>query len=85
MMEDRMLKRVPDRDSVPAPDARAPLRRPLPPWLQEVEDRLRSRPGFFESLTPEQRAFLRSYDGPEVIGPPPPPPMRRRPRRRGET
>jgi hypothetical protein len=79
-----MLKRVPDRDAVPAAVADSPPKRSTPGWLAEVEERLRRRPGFFESLTPEQRAILDSYDGPELVGPPPPPPMKRRPRRRGE-
>lgn len=80
-MDNHALKRVPD--PVPGPDT-GEVPGPLPSWLCEVEGRLRNRPGFFESLTPEQRAFLDSYDGPEVLGPPPPPPMKRRPRRRGE-
>jgi hypothetical protein len=80
-MEGRMLKPVPDRDAAVAD---SPPQRTAPSWLAEVEERLRRRPGFFESLTPEQRAFLQSYDGPELIGPPPPPPMKRRPRRGGE-
>ena len=85
-MEKPALKRVRGRDAADAPDMAdsRELRRLLPPWLAEVEERLRKRAGFFESLTPEQRAFLDSYDGPEVLGPPPPPPMKRRPRRRGE-
>lgn len=60
------------------------LRRPLPPWLAEIEERVRSGPTLWETLTEEDREFLRTYDGPEVLGPPPPPPMKRRPRRRGE-
>lgn len=73
----------------PAP---APARNPQsagadaskPAWLREAEERLREYRSLWETLTPEQRAFLDSYDGPEVLGPPPPPPMKRRPRRRGE-
>jgi hypothetical protein len=81
-----MLKPVPDPDTVPAPSpcSDRPIRRLLSPELAKIEERLRRRPGFFASLTPEQRAFLDNYDGPEVLGPPPPPPMKRRPRRRGE-
>ncbi len=56
----------------------------MPAWLREAEERLRGYRTLTEALTPEQRAFLDSYDGPEVLGPPPPPPMKRRPRRRGE-
>jgi hypothetical protein len=83
-MDNHALKRVPDPAPAPDTDAGGEVPGPLPSWLCEVEERLRKRPGFFESLTPEQRAFLDSYDGPEVLGPPPPPPMKRRPRRRGE-
>jgi hypothetical protein len=39
------------------------------PTIEEAERRLRSRPGFFASLTPEQRAAMYAYDGPEVLGP----------------
>lgn len=59
--------------------------RTLPPWLAEIEERLRKRPSLWDTLSEENREFLRNYDGPEVLGPPPPPPMPRRPRRRGET
>lgn len=85
-MDNHALKRVPDLAAGSAPDAGSGREAPIPPpsWVGEIEERLRKRPGFFESLTPEQRAFLASYDGPEVLGPPPPPPMKRRPRRRGE-
>lgn len=38
--------------------------------LEEGRRRLRSAPGFFASLTPEQLEYLRSYDGPEYLGPP---------------
>ncbi len=55
-----------------------------PDWLRAAEERLRGYRSLWETLTPEQHAFLDSYDGPEVLGPPPPPPMKRRPRRRGE-
>ena len=84
-----MIKPQKAQSSEPAPQRgyEAGSRRdphPPPPWLAEIEQRLRDRPGFFASLTAEQKALLASYDGPEVIGPPPPPPMKRRPRRRGE-
>jgi hypothetical protein len=39
------------------------------PTIEEAERILRDRPGFFASLTPEQRATLDAYDGPEVLGP----------------
>lgn len=40
------------------------------PTTEEADRILRSRPGFFASLTPEQRAALDAYDGPEVLGDP---------------
>lgn len=58
---------------------------PKPDWLRTAEERLRGYRSLWETLTEEDWEFLRSYDGPEVLGPPPPPPMKRRPRRRGET
>jgi hypothetical protein len=39
------------------------------PTIEEAERRLRSRPGFFARLTPEQIAAMDAYDGPEVLGP----------------
>ena len=38
--------------------------------LEEGLRRLRSAPGFFASLTPEQLEYIRNYDGPENLGPP---------------
>jgi hypothetical protein len=38
------------------------------PSLEEAERRMRSHPGFFASLTPEQWAAIKAYDGPEVWG-----------------
>lgn len=38
------------------------------PSLKEAERRMRSHPGFIASLTPEQRAMIDAYDGPEVWG-----------------
>ncbi len=38
------------------------------PSLEEAERRMRSHPGFFASLTPEQWAVIEAYDGPEVWG-----------------
>lgn len=40
----------------------------LPPF-EEAERRLRSRPGFIASLTPEQIEAIKAYDGPEALGP----------------
>lgn len=41
------------------------------PTEEEAERILRSRPGFFASLTPQQRAMLDNWDGPDpdVLGP----------------
>lgn len=38
--------------------------------LEEARRRMWSRPGFFASLTPEEREAIFSYDGPEILGPP---------------
>lgn len=38
------------------------------PSFEEAERRLRTRPSFLASLTPEQIAASRAYDGPEVLG-----------------
>jgi len=43
---------------------------PPMPSLEEAERRIRSRPGFIASLTPEQIAMITAYDGPEVFGNP---------------
>jgi hypothetical protein len=42
----------------------------LLPSIEEAERRMRSRPGFIASLTPEQIAMLTTYDGPEIWGDP---------------
>jgi hypothetical protein len=42
------------------------------PSREEARRRIRSKPGFFESLDPEGRSTIADYDGPEVIGPPGP-------------
>ena len=41
------------------------------PTEEEAERILRNRPGFFSSLTPEQRAAIDAWDGPDpdVLGP----------------
>lgn len=81
-----MQKRVSNREALSASTAPRPTQghSPVPSRQAEIEKRLRARPSFYASLSPEQRALLEGYDGPEVLGPPPPPPMPRRPRRRGE-
>jgi hypothetical protein len=40
------------------------------PSREEARRRIRSKPGFFESLSPEARSAIATYDGPEVMGPP---------------
>jgi hypothetical protein len=40
------------------------------PALEKARQRIDSKPDFFASLSPEARAALFSYDGPEVLGPP---------------
>jgi hypothetical protein len=37
---------------------------------EEARPRIRSKPGFFESLSPEARSAIAMYDGPEAMGPP---------------
>jgi hypothetical protein len=53
------------------------VRRPVPhasgdplPTREEARRRIRSRPGFFSSMSPEARAAMLAYDGPEILGPP---------------
>jgi hypothetical protein len=41
-----------------------------PPSREEVRRRMRSKPGLYDSLSPETLEYLRSYDGPEHLGPP---------------
>jgi hypothetical protein len=40
------------------------------PSREEARRRIRSKPGFFESLSPEARSAIAMYDGPEAMGPP---------------
>lgn len=40
------------------------------PSIEEAEARIRSRPGFLASLSPEQIAFIKSWDGPDLLGSP---------------
>jgi hypothetical protein len=39
------------------------------PSLEEARRRMLSKPGFFSSLTPQQKAAMLAYDGPESLGP----------------
>lgn len=39
------------------------------PTREEAHQRIRSKPGFFESLTQEARSTIERYDGPEALGP----------------
>lgn len=47
-------------------------------WLLDLDDvtpeearrRMRSRPGLFASMSPEDLEYVRGYDGPENSGPP---------------
>ena len=39
------------------------------PSLEEARRRMHSGPGFFSSLTPEAKAAMLAYDGPENLGP----------------
>lgn len=61
------------------PAARTPgLLARLRDWLWDLDDlspeearrRMRSKPGFLATLSPEVLEELRSYDGPENMGPP---------------
>jgi hypothetical protein len=40
-----------------------------PPSREEVRRRMRSKPGLYDSLSPETLEYLRNYDGPEHLGP----------------
>lgn len=43
---------------------------------EEARERMSRGRGFLDSLTPEQLEYLRTYDGPESLGPPAPEPRR---------
>lgn len=43
---------------------------PDSPSREEARRRIRSRPGFLSSLSPEARAALLHHDGPELMGDP---------------
>ena len=47
------------------------------PSPEEARRGIRSKPGFFASLSPEAREFIKNYDGPENLGPPHPKRSRR--------
>ena len=40
------------------------------PSREEARRRIRSKPGFYASLSPAARAVIAAYRGPEVVGPP---------------
>ena len=42
------------------------------PSREEARRRIRSKPGFFSTLSAQGRAAVLSYDGPEHLGPPAP-------------
>jgi hypothetical protein len=46
------------------------------PSREEIRRRIRSKPGLIESLSPEALEYLRTYDGPEHLGPIPAEPKR---------
>jgi hypothetical protein len=39
------------------------------PSREEIRRRMRSKPGLIDSLSPEALEYLRTYDGPEHLGP----------------
>ena len=47
-------------------------------WVLDIDDltpeearaRMLSKPGFFDSLTPEQLEYLTTHEGPDYLGPP---------------
>lgn len=63
----------------PAADRKEGIRARVVSWLlddapprEEARRRIRSRPGLIASLSPEALEYIRSYDGPENMGPPHP-------------
>ncbi len=40
------------------------------PSREVARERIRSKPGLYESMSDEARRLWDSYDGPEIIGPP---------------
>jgi hypothetical protein len=67
------MKKNPDTAEGLALPQKARSRVP-PPSLEEVREearrRIRSKPSFFASLSPEARELMRNFDGPEMLGPP---------------
>jgi hypothetical protein len=70
---------IPFEPVAPAAQARRSVRARLvellvddAPDREEVRRRIRSKPGFWATLSPEARAAVMSYDGPENLGPPHP-------------
>jgi hypothetical protein len=49
------------------------------PTREEARRRIRSRPGFLRSLSPEALAAILAGEGPDYIGPPPPQNRRKQP------
>lgn len=71
--------RIPFEPVAPAAQPRRSVRARLVEWLvddapdrEEVRRRIRSKPSFWATLSPEARAAVLSYDGPENLGPPHP-------------
>jgi hypothetical protein len=68
------MKKNPDTAEKPTVREKAHSRNVPPPSLEEVAEdarrRIRSKPGFFASLSPEARELIRNFDGPEMLGPP---------------
>jgi len=72
--------RMPTSDSVP--EAAGPqgvfarIRQAVAPseveWREEVRRRIRSKPGFFSSLSPEVLQMVRDHRGPDFLGDPAP-------------
>jgi hypothetical protein len=69
----RPITRRKTRPTVPRPNATRSRNAPAPS-LDEVREearrRIRSRPGYLASLSPEQLEAILNYDGPEILGPP---------------
>ena len=51
-------------------DARYAIFDELVEARKEARRRIREKPGFFASLSPEARAAILRYDDPEILGPP---------------
>lgn len=72
--------RIPIRDSVPEAgrprSVFARIRQAVAPseaeWREEVRRRIRSKPGFFSSLSAEALQTVREHRGPDTLGGPAP-------------